>query len=144
MKDTVSSYDPANLEKLASLLATEDLIVEHAAVPTASFDLKNRKVVLPTWKEMSKSLYHMLVLHEIGHALYTPFEEFKGHVDDNDKNLKDYINVIEDARIERKIKIMYPGSRKDFNEGYNTLNERDFFGCLERDPSSLNLIDRIN
>ena len=144
MKNIVSSYDPANLEKLASLLATEDLIVEHAAVPTASFDLKNRKVVLPIWREMNKSLYHMLVLHEIGHALYTPFEEFKDHIDDNDKNLKDYINVIEDARIERKIKITYPGSRKDFNDGYNTLNERDFFGCLERDPSSLNLIDRIN
>ena len=144
MKNIVSSYDPASLEKLASLLATEDLIVEHAAVPTASFDLKNRKVVLPIWREMNKSLYHMLVLHEIGHALYTPFEEFKDHIDDNDKNLKDYINVIEDARIERKIKITYPGSRKDFNDGYNTLNERDFFGCLERDPSSLNLIDRIN
>ena len=35
MKNIVSSYDPASLEKLASLLATEDLIVEHAAVPTA-------------------------------------------------------------------------------------------------------------
>lgn len=133
-----------SLEKLASLLATEDLIVEHASVPTASFDLKTRKVTLPMWKNMDKTLYHMLVLHEIGHALYTPFEEFKGHVDDNDKNLKDYINVIEDARIERKIKLKYPGSRRDFVEGYNTLNKRDFFGCLLRDPNTLNLIDRIN
>lgn len=133
-----------SLEKLASLLATEDLILEHAAVPTASFDLKTRKVTLPMWRQMDKTLYHMLVLHEIGHALYTPFDEFKGSVDDNEPNLKDYINVVEDARIERKIKLKYPGSRRDFISGYDSLNDRDFFGCKMRDPNTLNLIDRIN
>lgn len=144
MTDTIKPTNSNSLEKLASLLATEDLVVEHANVPTASFDLKTRKVVLPMWGEMSKTLYHMLVLHEISHALNTPWDEFKEIVDNDVPDLKDYVNVIEDARIERKIKIKYPGSRRDFTEGYNDLHGRDFFGCETRDPNSLNLIDRIN
>ena len=144
MSDLITPTHSESLEKLASLLATEDLIVEHADVPTASFDLKTRKVVLPLWKQMTKTLYHMLVLHEISHAINTPWDEFKEVVDENDADFKDYVNVIEDARIERKIKIKYPGSRRDFTEGYNDLHKRDFFGCVSRDPNSLNLIDRIN
>ncbi|MEK9696665.1 MAG: hypothetical protein VW270_12960, partial [Candidatus Poseidoniales archaeon] len=144
MSDLITPTHSESLEKLASLLATEDLIVEHADVPTASFDLKTRKVVLPLWKKMTKTLYHMLVLHEISHAINTPWDEFKEVVDENDADFKDYVNVIEDARIERKIKIKYPGSRRDFTEGYNDLHKRDFFGCMNQDPNTLNLIDRIN
>ncbi len=122
---------------LAKLLATENLTVEHRKVSTACFDVEKRLLILPIWKTATETVYDLLVGHEVGHALYTPQGNW-GNAP------KAFVNVIEDARIERKIKIMYPGSRKDFNEGYNTLNERDFFGCLERDPSSLNLIDRIN
>ena len=39
---------------LAKLLATEDISVEHdAKAPTAAFDVKNRKLYLPMWKDMS-------------------------------------------------------------------------------------------
>jgi hypothetical protein len=57
---------------LAKLLASENLTVEHGNYPPASMDVKNRVLRLPIWKEMSGSLYDLMVLHEVGHALYTP------------------------------------------------------------------------
>ena len=128
---------------LAKLLATENVTVEHGKYNTASFDVKNRVLRLPIWKEMSGNLYDLLVLHEVGHALFTPEEgmhDAKGH----GRGFKSFLNVVEDARIERKIKVKYPGGRRSFIEGYSNLMERDFFGLKDMDISGLGLIDKIN
>ena len=128
---------------LAKLLATENVTVEHGNYQTASFDVKNRVLRLPIWKEMSGNLYDLLVLHEVGHALFTPEEgmhDAKGH----GKGFKSFLNVVEDARIERKIKVKYPGGRRSFIEVYSNLMERDFFGIRNMNPDTLGLIDKIN
>ena len=57
--------------QLAKLLATEDLIVEHKPVETASFNVSSRVLTLPVW-DASENVYDMLVSHEVSHALYTP------------------------------------------------------------------------
>ena len=57
---------------LARLLATENLVVEHKQVATASFDVSKRVLTLPMWTKASDIVYNMLVGHEVGHALYTP------------------------------------------------------------------------
>ena len=59
-------------DQLAKLLATEDLVVEHKKVLTASFNVKTRVLVLPMWEKASNNVYDMLVGHEVGHALFTP------------------------------------------------------------------------
>ena len=128
---------------LAKLLASENLIVEHGKFTTASFDVKNRVLRLPIWKEMNGSLYDLLVLHEVGHALFTP-EEGLHDACDYGKGFKSFLNVVEDARIERKIKVKFPGGRRSFTEGYSELMERDFFGVKKIDISKLGLIDKIN
>tara|TARA_B110001454_G_scaffold159733_1_gene149096 strand:+ start:51 stop:2234 length:2184 start_codon:yes stop_codon:yes gene_type:complete len=92
---------------------------------------------------MSGNLYDLLVLHEVGHALFTPAEGFHDAVG-HGKGFKSYLNVVEDARIERKIKIKFPGGRRSFIEGYSDLMERDFFGVKKVDMSGLGLIDKIN
>ena len=99
-----------SLDKLAKLLAAENIMVEHRPIKTAYFDVKNRVLALPMWKEMTETLYHMLVLHEVGHALDTPSDGWKGAIDkvkDEDsayvaQTFKGYLNVVEDARIERR------------------------------------------
>ena len=48
---------------LAKLLASENITVEHGNYETASMDVKNRVLRLPIWKEMSGSLYDLMVLH---------------------------------------------------------------------------------
>jgi len=122
---------------LARLLATENLKVEHRQVSTACFDVSNRILVLPIWKTASATVYDLLVGHEVGHALYTPNEDFGTAP-------KDFVNVLEDARIEKFMKRTYPGLRKSFYEGYKELWDQDFFGVKTSDIVKLSLIDRIN
>ena len=129
---------------LAKLLASENLTVEHGNYPTASMDVKNRVLRLPIWKEMSGSLYDLMVLHEVGHALYTPEDGWHASASNKGNGYKSFLNVVEDARIERKIKDKYPGGRRSFTEGYLDLIKKDFFGLRGVDVEELNLIDRIN
>jgi hypothetical protein len=121
---------------LAKLLATENLTVEHRQVQTASFDVNNRVLTLPIWKDASGTIYDLLVGHEVGHALYTPNIPVDAP--------KGFVNVIEDARIERMMKHTYPGLKKSFFEGYRELWHKDFFGVADEDISELAFIDRIN
>ena len=122
---------------LAKLLATENLTVEHRRVSTACFDVGKRLLILPIWKTASNTVYDLLVGHEVGHALYTPDEDYTGVS-------KAFINVLEDARIEKLMKITYPGLRKSFFEGYKELWDMDFFGVKHEEISELSFIDRIN
>lgn len=130
-------------EKLAKLLAVEDLDIQHQQVETAMFDIANRILILPIWEDMSNDLYDLFVGHEIGHALFTPTdpEKLRNIID---KTAKDYVNVIEDARIESLIKRRYPGLKKPFFKGYNDLVERGFFNLEKIDIHTSTLIDKIN
>jgi len=131
---------------LAKLLASENITVSHQNVKTAYFDLKNRTMVLPVWKDMDGDLYDLLTGHEVGHALNTPEQGWHDAVKEGDsKKFKDFLNVIEDARIEKLVKRKFPGLSKSFARAYASLYERDFFGIKKlEDLSKLNLIDRIN
>jgi hypothetical protein len=139
----ITQTNTQSQDMLAKLLATENITIIRSNVKTAAFDIKSRTLLLPRWKEMTPVIEEMLMCHEVGHALHTHLESY-GVVFDKKKYLKDYANVIEDVRIEKKMKDMYPGTRKSFNLGYKQLNDRDFFGVKDRDLSQLLLIDRIN
>ena len=135
---TVSKEQKSNLAKL---LATENINVIHQKVKTAYFIPKTRTLCLPIWEDMSNDLYDLLVGHEVGHALYTPQDEneFKKH-----KIPHSYFNVVEDIRIDKKMKIKYPGLRKSYFNGYNELVEKDFFLTKDKDVNGLRFIDRLN
>ena len=129
-------------DTLARLLATENLIVEHKQVPTASFDVQERILTLPMWQKASSTVYDLLVGHEVGHALYTPNLDWKEG--EYVKVPPSFVNVIEDARIERMMKRKFPGFAKTFHKGYKELSDADFFCIADEDLSKMNLIDRIN
>lgn len=131
------------LDKLAKLLATEDIFIEHKKVDTANFDTERRVLTLPMYTGMTRNMYHMLVLHEIGHALYTTPEKWKNKIMADPKK-KGILNVLEDARIERLVKKKYPGARRDFREGYNEFHKRDFFGLSKLNINTLSFTDRLN
>lgn len=129
---------------LARLMAAENINVQHGNVPTAYFDLANRTLMLPRWKDMDGYMYDLLCGHEVGHALDTPSEGWHHNVKTNPA-LKSFLNVIEDARIEKRIKRKFPGLAASFATAYRELYERDFFGIKKiEDLNELNLIDRIN
>ena len=129
---------------LAKLMATENIRVEHKNIPTAGFDLKNRVLYLPMFKYMSGDIYDLLVSHEVSHALHTPEEGWHESTSEKGKGYKSFLNVVEDARIEKKIKRRFPGCRSAMTRGYNSLLDEDFFGIKGRDLNELGLIDRIN
>jgi len=126
--------------QLAKLLATEDLIVEHKHVETASFNVHDRVLTLPCWEKASSLVYDLLVGHEVGHALFTPDEEW--WVDHQIS--PGIVNVVEDARIEKLMKRKYGGLAKCFYRGYNELHEDDFFKLEDEDVNEMTLPDRIN
>ena len=140
------SFTAEQKSQLAKLLATENLTVQHQKLNTAKFDPKNRILYLPIWQNMTGIMYDLLVGHEVGHALYTPAEGWHDAVSDADKNknYKNFLNVVEDARIEKKVKRKYPGLNSSFRMGYQELNLRDFFGIQGRDVNEMPFIDRLN
>ena len=127
---------------LAKLLATENITIQHNNVKTASFDVKNRVLTLPIFKQKSGDVYDMLIAHECAHALYTPYEQWEG-ITDNE--LRSYVNVIEDTRIDKLIQKKYPGVVKNYENGFTILEKQGFFGIAGKDINKdLMIIDKIN
>lgn len=142
--------------QLAKLLAMEGIIVQHrAGITTAGFDIANRILYLPDWQDISEDLYDMLVVHEVGHALYTPpagWENAIKSIGENVYNdekkaassIKQFLNVVEDARIDRLQKTRYPGSKRNYVAGLKELYDRNFFGIKDKDVNTYKFIDKAN
>jgi len=138
---------------LARLMATEDITVEHQlGVSTAYFDTRSRRLVLPVWKEIDEKIYDMLIGHEVGHALFTPAGEeivkkAVNRVDPKNQMVAmSYLNIVEDARIERKMKLRYPGLVHDFRHAYRRMLNENAFGLADmiKEGAVIPLIDRLN
>lgn len=146
---------------LAKLLASENIRVEfRPGVPTAYFDIKNRVLVSPVWKGISLELRDMILVHETGHALDTPYDAWKKAIKDiSQKHHKDkttalkaeqviqlFMNVVEDPRVDKRQKRRFPGAKRDYNVGLAELHDRDFFGLKagKKDINTLGFIDRLN
>lgn len=135
MSNSSNAYTPA-LPLFAQLLAQENVKVrinEHAAA--ASFDVHSRILTLPSWRGFDADAFNLFVVHEVGHALFTPpdwldrqslldiaakFSVTKGQV-------WTVMITLEDIRIERKIRAKYRGLSTTFAKGYAELLRRDFF-----------------
>jgi len=129
---------------LAKLMAAEDINVEYSEnASTASFDTERRVLRMPIFKDITDEATDLFLGHEVGHALYTPQGEIL-KVLEKGGLYKNFVNVVEDARIEKKIQKKFPGLRRCFFGGYNELMERDFFGTNGKDINDYNLIDRLN
>lgn len=130
---------------LAKLMARENITVQYGNYQTAWFDIKNRVLGLPMWKDMGKDVSDLLIGHEVGHALFTPYEGWHDSPEKLEGCPRSYINVVEDARIERHIKEAYVGLVGPMQRGYRKLFDDGFFGdtqSLEWDK--VKLIDKIN
>lgn len=134
---------------LARLLATENLRVNYSAnYPTAFFDLKTRTIHIPLLPLIDEDLLDLFEGHEVGHAIDTPEEGFHSAIKQNEEYgnaFKTYLNVVEDIRIERKMKARYPGIKRPWVSAYNKLVDMNFFGdkIAER-INDMAFIDRLN
>ena len=142
----MTAFTVEQKSQLAKLMANENITIQHQKIQTAKFDPKNRILYLPIWKDMSGCMYDLLGGHEVGHALYTPAEGWHDVAVDTTKgrNYKSFLNVVEDARIEKKVIRKYPGLKTSFRKAYTELNVRDFFGLAGREINGLAFIERLN
>ena len=131
---------------LTKLMASENLTVEHQKIHTAKFDPVNRVLYLPIWQDMTGFMYDHLGGHEVGHALYTPADGWHDVATDETKgkNFKSFLNVVEDARIEKKVTRKFPGLKVSFRKGFQELLDRDFFGIKYNNVNDLSFIERLN
>ena len=119
----------------------DSLIVEHKQVETAQFNTETRVLILPIWVSVSIYVFDMLVAHEVGHALFTPNVMWKtGEYADLPMG---YVNIVEDARIERLMKQKFAGLNRDFYKGYEELNGNDFFELEGKNINAMKFIDKI-
>ena len=132
-----------NKSTIAKLLAEEDVFVVEKQMKTAYFNVKTRELGLPIWKtDVSPYVKELMICHETGHGLWTSLDMLNRA---KERNLNSgFVNVLEDARIDKFVKIKYPGSVALYNKGYKELAEMDFFGTEGKDINSFNFIDRIN
>jgi len=137
---------------LARLMATENITVEHVpTAQTAYFDTESRRLVFPCWKGMSNDLYDMLAGHETAHALFTPAGTAvlvdairKVDTRNGSSAAKTFLNIVEDARIERLMKARLPGLRRSFFNAYKELMEHPLFVDMFPKVAEMRFIDRIN
>lgn len=128
---------------LAKLLATENINVEYRKTDTASFNVETRTLTLPLLNDMTNEMEDLFIGHEVGHAIDTP-SNYGASQKDMPKGFQTFLNVVEDVRIEKRIKDRYPGLKKSFNIGYREFLNRDFFQIKNKDVNRMLLVDRIN
>ncbi len=156
LTDIVTRFDDSK-RMLASLLAKENISVQViAGAHTASFDMVARVLTIPDWSSLTIDQVDLLIGHETGHANFTDLSYLEGLATarrlKKHPGLMTYFNVVEDARIERKMREAYPGLRKSFYDGYKTFTtDGPIFAVTAKGTQvdgqvvkDLSLIDRIN
>lgn len=129
---------------VAKLLAREDVTIQRGDFKTASFDLKNRILKLPLWKDITNDELDLFIGHEVSHALNTPENGIDIFLDRFKGVPFSICNVVEDVRIERLVQKEYPGLIRSFRNGYDSLYEKDFFGLEDAKMEDRGFVDRLN
>ena len=128
---------------LAKLMATENLVVEQRKVSTAMFDTVSRVLVVPILdNNIPPHTYDLFMGHEVGHALWTP--PTGSEIREKYGVPHSIANLVEDSRIERKIKYKYPGLKNSFIRGYKDLLDRNFFATKGVNINTMKFVDRLN
>jgi hypothetical protein len=104
---------------VANLMARENITVQVIdGLDTAKFSPELRILQVPNWTGLTVEQCDLLMSHEIGHGLFTSRTAGKGLK----PGLFSYLNIIEDARIERRMKGAFPGLAPTFFKGYREFH----------------------
>lgn len=136
------TYD---LSTFFRLLAEENITIIEGDFETASVDLESRTMRIPAFSALSENVRILFGAHEAGHFRYTPISlqhEFIENRSKYPKNFFPFINLIEDIRIEKKVKNRFPGLVSKIEKGYLELLENGFFG--EKPFSRMKYFSQVN
>lgn len=151
----ISKQTNGSRSVFARIMSTENItVLFDPKSKDAWFDTNSRTLNMPNWTGMTPEVYDLLLSHEVSHALHTPKDGWisltdelvgKGAGEADRQVARQYINIVEDARIERMIKAKYPGLARDYYKGYDWLVKSGFMGKIDTNNlGSMEFIDRIN
>lgn len=166
-----SDFDPKNakslmyLDKFLKIIAGQKLNISYdSKAETAYFVPRTNSIVLPTYIFQSKNLFVRFGTHEVAHALYTPKNFYSEHNKDSSGNSREIvvgskkfdinpvffscINIVEDIRIERKIRQDFPGLVQPYKRSAEDLAKTDTWApvlnCTYIEWKNLSIADKIN
>ena len=134
-------------------------IIVDPKISTAMFEPKRRLLLLPTWSDTDPDIANWLRAHEVAHAKWTPPVAYHETIKESITSLvgkrkyprlmSDLFNIMEDIRIERKMKALLPTMRTTFPIAANKVLERYWMGepvptFVERNWHDMQPQDRIN
>ncbi len=141
-KETKKEVSSVAASNLAKLLAVENVSLIFDDVPTAFADMEDRMITLPTWLSSGTHIADMIVGHEVSHLLHTPSspEVFAEHFKYNS------VRIVEDHRVDTRIKMKYPGLKRDYELGATGLVSRDFFKVrsTKKSVNDFSFLNRLN
>jgi hypothetical protein len=138
-----NSKNSEKKSNLAKLLATENLDVQFRRAKTASFNMEDRILTIPIYKEeLDKDALDMFIAHECSHAINTPVSGWEKA--SKTKIPLDIFNIVEDARIDKMIKNKYPGIVNNYRNGAKWLWKNNFFKNRGKKFSDYNIVDKFN
>ena len=133
------------VKKYAKLLAGENITVKFENNTQPNFNVKTRTLTIPYFDikcDSDIAINKMFIAHEVGHALFTSSQI----VEDQNKRINPifkYVNILEDVRIERKMKKMFKGLSSQFFDGYKHFTQEFSASTIAR-VNGESLINRIN
>jgi len=128
---------------LGNIMAEEGLTIRvDPTAETARISVQTREIVIPDFAVDNEDVYDLFQAHEISHALHTPMDNPHEELNDPKRpGFFPFLNITEDARIERLIQDKFPGLKPVFTRGYRHLIDTNWFGDVS---GNLSLIDRLN
>lgn len=129
---------------LASLFSSEDIKMRQSSrFSTASFDLKNRVLNLPIWM-VDDGVYTALVCHEMGHATYTDTKKWIKFTKNNPEVFGSILNIVEDIRIDMKMKQKFPGTPKNYRKLWDFMASKEEVKKVIEEDTKMHFCDKIN
>lgn len=117
--DMLTKFDDSK-RAVANLMARENITCQVVdGAETAKFNPTTRVLIVPNWTGLTTEQCDLLMSHEIGHALFT---DRNLNLVGVSRGLFSYYNIIEDARIERRMKGAFPGLAPTFYKGYREFH----------------------
>lgn len=133
---------------LAKLMAKENLTIIDGGVETSAIDMDKRIVYIVKFNHNSplacKEVRTTSISHEIGHALFTPPTLMHEAIKQRMPNLSQYVNIVEDIRIEKLIKNQYKGLHATMQAGRKVMLDNNIFGLSAKlSPNTLEYANKL-
>lgn len=108
---------------------------------TAFYNPETQVITIPIFNFVDEETTQMIVSHEIAHAKFSLYSQEE--LIEYSNKFQDLFNVVEDAYVERMMKMEFKGLQEVFKNGYKKLIKEGIFEVDGNELATYNLIERL-